>query len=131
MTLKVRSGESVKPTNVKVRGNSGDSKLSKEEAKLAQVLAGLDGKGGLSIGDLEKLKKMKPSEQIAYVNKALKGTGYKVADVYNGEEDEKSSGITWTSNGVFINFSKGGKTINVDEMGASGGNAGHLGITYK
>lgn len=119
-----------KGTDVTLRGNNG-AKLSKEETKVAELLAGLDGKVALSKSDLAKLKNMKPADQIKYINSALKGTGYKVADVYDSEEGTKTSGVHWTSNGVFINFSKGGKTIDVDQMGTTHGQNGHLGITYK
>jgi len=126
----VRDNSPIRTSGVSVMGNNGE-KLTKEEAKLAQIIAGLDGKALLSRSDLTKLKQMKPAEQMAYINKALQGTGYKVAEVYDCEMDEKSSGITWTSDGLFINFSKGGKTINVDQMGSTGGNTGHLSITFK
>ena len=119
-----------KGTDVTLRGNNG-TKLSKEEAKVADLLAGLDGKAGLSKNDLAKLKNMKPAEQIKYINSALKDSGYKVANVYDSEDGTTSPGVNWTSNGVFINFSKGGKTINADQMGSSQGQNGHLGIMYK
>lgn len=119
-----------KGTDVTLRGNNG-TKLSKEEAKVAELLAGLDGKAGLSKSDLKKLQKMKPADQIKYINSALKNSGYKVANVYDSEDGTTSPGVNWTSNGVYINFSKGGKTISTDIMGNAPGKNGHLGITYK
>lgn len=113
-----------------LRGANG-SKLSKEETKLAQAIAGLDGKSPLTQEDLKKLQNMSPSEQIKYVNNKLNGTGYQVAKVYDSETEETSSGISWTSNGVAINFSKGGETIGVDQMGDSPAQSGHLSIFFK
>lgn len=107
-----------------VNGQNG-KKLTKPEEKLAQVIANLDGKGELSKSDIEKLKKMKPEEQIKFLNNALKDTGYKVAKVYDGEAEETTEGVTWRSNGLFINFSKNGKTIYTDT-----GDTGFLGIRW-
>ena len=112
-----------------VNGQNG-KKLTKPEEKLAQVIANLDGKGELSKSDIEKLKKMKPEEQIKFLNNALKDTGYKVAKVYDGEADETTEGVTWRSNGLFINFSKDGKTIETDIMGDAPGDNGFLGIRW-
>lgn len=121
---------SVKTVDVNVSGKHG-KKLSKPEEQLAKLIAGLDGKGALSKSDLARLQRMKPDEQIRFINNALKGTGYKVANVYDNEADTTTKGVRWTSNGVFINFSENGKTINVDQMGQAPGKNGHLGITYK
>ena len=112
-----------------VNGQNG-KKLTKSEEKLAQVIANLDGKGELSKSDIEKLKKMKPEEQIKFLNNALKGTGYKVAKVYDVEADETTEGVTWRSNGLYINFSKNGEPIETDINGDAPGDNGHLSIRW-
>lgn len=124
------ANQPVKTSGVSVSGENGH-KLSKPEAQLANLLANLDGNRTLSRSDLAKLKKMPVNEQIKFINNALKGSGYQVANVYDGESGKTTKGVHWTSNGLFINFSKGGKTINVDQMGYTSGQSGHLGITYK
>ena len=107
-----------------VNGQNG-KKLTKPEEKLAQVIANLDGKGELSKSDIEKLKKMKPEEQIEFLDNALKDTEYKVAKAYDGEAGETTGGVTGSSNGWYINFSKNGKTIYTDT-----GDTGFLGIRW-
>ena len=119
------------PTNggITVNGQNG-KKLTKAESDLARVIANLDGKGELSKSDIEKLKKMKPEEQIKFLNNALKGTGYQVASVYDVEADETTEGVTWRSDGLYINISKNGETIKTDINGDAPGKNGHLSIRW-
>jgi len=116
-------------SGVEIRGKG--QKLSKVEETLAKAIARLDGNSTLSKKDLDKLKNMKYEDQVKYVNNLLNGTGYRVANVYDCEMDETSPGISWTNYGVYINFSKGGKTIMSDIDGNTTGQTGHLGITHR
>lgn len=118
----------IKTTGVSLSGNNGKIRTPKteEQDKLARAIANLDKKGDLSRADVEKLKNMSPEEQINYLNNALKDSGYKIAPFYDSETNETYSGINFTSNGVYINYSKGGKTI-YDENP----NNGYFGIEYK
>lgn len=114
---------------ITVNGQNG-KKLTTEEADLARAIANLDGKGGLSESDIKILKKMKPEEQRKFLNNALKKSGYKIAKVYYGEMDETTEGVIWRNNGLYINFSQGGKTITPDQMGDAPGDNGFLGIRW-
>lgn len=119
-----------KITNLTLGGNNGEvisKPQTKEQQSLARAIAQLDQRGDLSRADLQKLSKMKPSAQIAYLNSALKNTGYKIAQVRDCEDGELYPGVTCNSMGVFINYSKGGKTIEYD--GQPG--IGHFSIEYK
>lgn len=119
----------IKTTGVSLSGNNGEtikSPQTKEQEKLARAIANLDNREALSATDIEKLKKMPPEEQIKYLNNALKGTGYQIAQVYDAAEGENTPGVSFNSNGVFINYSKGGKTIYHNSP-----DNGHLSITYK
>jgi len=120
----------IKTTGLSFQGNNGDTvaakNLDKMQFAIADALRKLDGKGDLSKSDIKKFEKMKPEEQIKFLNNALKDTGYKIAPVFDSESGEKTSGLNFTDRGFFMNYSKNGKLITDDSK-----NAGHLGIFYQ
>lgn len=119
----------VKTTGLTFNGNNGEAistPKTEEQQKLARAIARLDQRGDLSKTDIEKLRNMSLEEQIKYLNDALKDTGYQIADVYDSEEDAYSPGVNFTSDGVFINYSKGGKPTDSEDP-----NLGHFAIRFK
>ena len=115
MTMGVEQVNSAsnQPKKVIVNGENG-TKLNRNEAQLAKILANVDGKAGLSRADMQKLQGMPYAQQVKYINDHLKAAGskYRVASkVYDEGSGDYDKGIQRNNQGVSFNLSLNGTPI--------------------